>query len=87
MSALEREFDHQLVIRSSTGVQARDTGPTLLGECRAVLARYDQALAVMTARTGESVTTLRIGIPLELPADGATRRPAVRGTQGAEPRW
>ncbi len=69
MSALEREFGQQLLIRSSTGVQATDTGLLLLAESRAVLARYDQALAVMTARTGESATTLRIGIPLELPAD------------------
>ncbi|MEV7076344.1 hypothetical protein [Streptomyces sp. NPDC093990] len=42
------------MIRSSTGVQAKDTGPTLLREYRAVLARYDQALAVMTARTGRA---------------------------------
>ncbi|MBC7267441.1 MAG: LysR family transcriptional regulator [Streptomyces sp.] len=69
MSALEREFGQQLLIRSSTGVRATDTGLLLLAEARAVLARYDQALAVMTARTGESATTLRIGIPLELPAD------------------
>ncbi|MFE0357830.1 LysR substrate-binding domain-containing protein [Streptomyces nigra] len=69
MSALEREFGQQLLIRSSTGVQATDAGLTLLAESRAVLARYDQALAVMTARTGQSATTLRIGIPLELPAD------------------
>ncbi|MEV1026797.1 LysR family transcriptional regulator [Streptomyces sp. NPDC050264] len=69
VGALEREFGAQLLIRSSTGVQATETGLTLLAEARAVLARYDQALAVMTARTGESATTLRIGIPLELPAD------------------
>ncbi|MFE6286694.1 LysR family transcriptional regulator [Streptomyces sp. NPDC057877] len=69
MSALEREFGQQLLVRSSTGVRATDTGLLLLAESRAVLARYDQALAVMTARTGESATTLRIGIPLELPAD------------------
>ncbi|MFE1795955.1 LysR family transcriptional regulator [Streptomyces sp. NPDC059517] len=69
VGALEREFGQQLLIRSSTGVRATETGLTLLSEARAVLARYDQALAVMTARTGQRATTLRIGIPLELPAD------------------
>lgn len=73
VNALEREFGAQLLIRSSTGVQTTPTGLTLLAEARAVLARYDQALAVMTARTGESATTLRIGIPLELPADLLSR--------------
>ncbi|WP_320775966.1 LysR family transcriptional regulator [Streptomyces sp. CRN 30] len=69
VSALEREFGTLLLTRSSTGVRPTETGRTLLAEVRAVLARYDQALAVMTARTGENTTTLRIGIPLELPAD------------------
>lgn len=68
VSALEREFGTQLLTRSSTGVQPTEAGLTLLTEARAVLARHDQALAVMAARTGQS-TTLRIGIPLELPAD------------------
>ncbi|MDT6985305.1 LysR substrate-binding domain-containing protein [Streptomyces lusitanus] len=69
MNALEREFGQRLLIRSSTGVQATETGLVLLAEARAVLARYDQAIAVMAARTGQSATTLRIGVPLELPAD------------------
>ncbi|MDN3028338.1 LysR family transcriptional regulator [Streptomyces sp. S.PB5] len=69
VSALEREFGVQLLIRSSTGVQATEAGTALLTEARAVLARHDQALAAMTARTAAATTTLRIGIPLELPAD------------------
>ncbi|MDL2082165.1 LysR family transcriptional regulator [Streptomyces sp. GXMU-J15] len=69
VSALEREFGQQLLTRSSTGVRATETGLMLLGEARAVLARHDQALAIMAARTGESTATLRIGIPLELPPD------------------
>ncbi|WP_346051709.1 LysR family transcriptional regulator [Amycolatopsis dongchuanensis] len=69
VSALEREFGQQLLVRSSTGVRATETGVTLLAEARAVLARYDQALKVMAAHTGGSTASLRIGIPLELPAD------------------
>ncbi|MFS8198586.1 LysR family transcriptional regulator [Streptomyces sp. CWNU-52B] len=69
VGALEREFGQRLLVRSSTGVRATETGLTLLAEARAVLARYDQALAVMAARTGRSAGPLRIGIPLELPAD------------------
>jgi DNA-binding transcriptional LysR family regulator len=46
-------------------VQATDAGTTLLGEARAVLARHDQALAVMARHTESGV--LRVGVPLELP--------------------
>ncbi|BBB01955.1 putative LysR family transcriptional regulator [Actinacidiphila reveromycinica] len=69
MGALEREYGVRLLVRSSTGVRATDTGRVLLAEARAVLARYDQAQAVMAAHTARADSTLRIGIPLELPAD------------------
>ncbi|WP_335974361.1 MULTISPECIES: LysR family transcriptional regulator [Streptomycetaceae] len=68
IGALEREFGVQLLIRSSTGVQATESGLTLLAEARAILARYDQALATMDARAA-AAATLRIGIPVELPPD------------------
>ncbi|MGW0082221.1 LysR family transcriptional regulator [Streptomyces sp. NPDC003393] len=73
VSALEREHGVRLLDRSSTGVRPTDTGLVLLAEVRAVLARYDQAQAVMAARTTRSQTALRIGIPLELPADLLSR--------------
>jgi DNA-binding transcriptional LysR family regulator len=73
VGALERELGVQLLIRSSTGVQATEAGVALLAEARAVLARHDQALAAMAARTAAAATTLRIGIPLELPADLLSR--------------
>ncbi|BBB00332.1 putative LysR family transcriptional regulator [Actinacidiphila reveromycinica] len=69
IGALEREFGVQLLIRSSTGVQATESGLVLLAEARAILARYDQALATMDARTAAAAATLRIGIPVELPPD------------------
>jgi DNA-binding transcriptional LysR family regulator len=65
ITALERRLGVQLLVRTSTGVQATDAGTTLLGEARAVLARHDQALAVMARHTESGV--LRVGVPLELP--------------------
>ncbi|MFH8736647.1 MULTISPECIES: LysR family transcriptional regulator [unclassified Streptomyces] len=69
MNALERELGVQLLVRSTTGVEATDAGMTLLGEARGVLARHDQALAAMTVHTAPGAATLRLGIPLELPSD------------------
>ncbi|MER7441949.1 LysR family transcriptional regulator [Micromonospora avicenniae] len=69
MNGLERQLGVQLLVRSSTGVQATEAGATLLTEARAVLARYDQAIAAVTRHTGPGEARLRLGIPLELPAD------------------
>lgn len=69
MNALERQLGVELLIRRSTGVRATEAGMTLLVEARAVLARYDQAVAAVGRHTGAGATALRLGIPLELPAD------------------
>ncbi|MGK5739437.1 LysR family transcriptional regulator [Micromonospora sp. URMC 103] len=69
MNGLERQLGVQLLVRSSTGVQVTEAGATLLAEARAVLARYDQAVAAVTRHAGPGETVLRLGIPLELPAD------------------
>ncbi|MEV6367266.1 LysR substrate-binding domain-containing protein [Micromonospora musae] len=69
MNGIERQLGVQLLVRSSTGVRATEAGATLLGEARAVLARYDQAVAAVTRHTGQGDVVLRLGIPLELPAD------------------
>lgn len=68
VAGLERHLGVQLLVRGSTGVRATDAGMTLLAEARAVLARYDQALAAMS-RHNTASGALRLGIPLELPAD------------------
>ncbi|MEU6540965.1 LysR family transcriptional regulator [Streptomyces sp. NPDC047000] len=73
MGALEREFGVKLLTRSTTGVRATEAGLALLTEARAVLVRYDQALAAMEARSAAAATTLRLGIPVELPADLLSR--------------
>jgi DNA-binding transcriptional LysR family regulator len=69
MNGLERQLGVQLLIRRSTGVQATDAGMTLLTEARAVLARYDQAVAAIARHTEAGGSLLRLGIPLELPPD------------------
>lgn len=69
MNALERRLGVQLLDRGSTGVQATAAGMTLLAEARAVLARYDQAMAAVARHSADGGSLLRIGIPLELPVD------------------
>lgn len=71
VNALERELGVELLVRSSTGVEATEAGMTLLIEARAVLARHEQALAAVARHAAGSV--LRLGIPLELPSDLLTR--------------
>ncbi|MGK3205134.1 LysR family transcriptional regulator [Amycolatopsis sp. MEPSY49] len=67
ITALERRLGVQLLVRTSTGVQATDAGTTLLGEARAVLARHEQAIAALARHTTTGV--LRVGVPLELPPE------------------
>jgi DNA-binding transcriptional LysR family regulator len=67
IQGLERQLGVELIVRSSTGVQATEAGMTLLGEARALLARHDQALAAMVRHSPRDGNLLRIAIPLELP--------------------
>jgi DNA-binding transcriptional LysR family regulator len=69
IATLERQLGVQLLVRASTGVRPTDAGKTLLAEARAVLARYDQALAAVAGDRPAGGNVLRLGIPLELPAD------------------
>jgi DNA-binding transcriptional LysR family regulator len=66
--ALERELGVPLLARTSTGTTPTEAGRTLLTEGRAVLARYEQAVAAV-ARHGSTGGVLRLGVPLELPPD------------------
>jgi DNA-binding transcriptional LysR family regulator len=68
VGGLERQLGVKLLLRGSAGVRATEAGTALLGEARAVLARHDQALRVISGYTGPGGGALRIGIPLELPA-------------------
>lgn len=68
MVVLERRLGLDLLVRHRTGITLTDAGTTLLAESRAVLARYDQALAALS-RHDPPDNVLRLGIPLELPPD------------------
>ncbi|ORB73948.1 LysR family transcriptional regulator [Mycobacterium scrofulaceum] len=67
IQALEKHLDVRLFTRSSAGVAPTAAGMTLLGEARAVIARYDQALAAMAKHSAQVGRSLRVGVPLELP--------------------
>lgn len=69
MRALERELGVSLLTRTSTGATPTDAGRTLLTEARAVLARYEQAVAAVARQGSTAGGVLRLGIPLELPPD------------------
>ena len=76
IGGLERELRVKLLERSSTGTRPTEAGVTLLGEARAVLARYHQAVRTMARLSaGHEDALLRIGIPLEFPFD--VLRPAL----------
>jgi DNA-binding transcriptional LysR family regulator len=68
IAGLERELRVRLLERSSTGVKVTEAGGVLLGEARAVLARYEQAQRVMAGFTAGDGGVLRLGIPLEFPS-------------------
>lgn len=68
IQALEKELDVKLLTRSSSGVAPTPAGMTLLGEARAVIARYDHAISAMAKHSAQVGRSLRVGVPLELPA-------------------
>lgn len=67
--SLEHQLGVQLLQRHSTGVTVTRAGTVLLREARALIAQHDQALAAVTGQTAASSGLLRMGVPLELPAD------------------
>lgn len=68
VQSLERQLGAQVLLRSSTGVATTETGTILLREARALFAQYDQLVAAVAGQAAASPDTLRLGIPLELPA-------------------
>jgi len=69
IQALERELGVQLLVRSSTGVTTTEAGQMLLREGQALLAQHDRIVAAVTGLAAPGPGTLRVGVPLELPAD------------------
>lgn len=68
IGSLERQAGTRLLNRTSTGVTTTGTGAVLLKEAQVLLAQYDRLLAAVTGQAAANAGTLRIGIPLELPA-------------------
>jgi DNA-binding transcriptional LysR family regulator len=78
--SLERQLGVQLLQRHSTGVTATDTGTILLREARGLIAQHDRALAAVTGQAATGPGSLRVGVPLELPADLLPRALAEVGS-------
>jgi DNA-binding transcriptional LysR family regulator len=79
VQSLERQLGVQLLQRHSTGVTPTDAGTILLREARTLVAQHDRALAAVTGQTAAGSATLRVGVPLELPADLLPRALAELG--------
>jgi DNA-binding transcriptional LysR family regulator len=69
VQSLERQLGVQLLRRSSTGVTATEAGRILLSEARALIAHHDRVVAAVAGEATAGPGTLRVGVPLELPAD------------------
>jgi molybdate transport repressor ModE-like protein len=68
IQSLERQLGVQLLLRSRTGAATTEAGAILLRESRALLAQYDRMIAAVAAG-GSASPRLKVGIPLELPAE------------------
>jgi molybdate transport repressor ModE-like protein len=69
IQSLERQLSVQLLLRSRTGVVTTEAGAVLLREGRELIAQYERTLAAVAASDGFSPGNLKLGIPLELPAE------------------
>ena len=67
IQSLERQVGAPLLVRRSTGVTATDAGALLLREARSLIAQHDRALAAVSGQAAAGL--LRVGVPIELPAD------------------
>ena len=67
VQSLERQVGAPLLVRRSTGVAVTDAGTVLLREARSLIAQHDRALAAVSGQAAAGL--LRVGVPLELPAD------------------
>jgi len=77
VQSLERQVGTPLLVRRSTGVTATDAGTVLLREARALIAQHDRAVAALSGQAAAGL--LRVGVPLELPADLLPRALAELG--------
>jgi molybdate transport repressor ModE-like protein len=69
IQSLERQLGVQLLIRGAGGVTLTGAGTVLLGEARTLIAQHDRALAAVAGQAAAGGAPLRVGVPLEFPAD------------------
>jgi DNA-binding transcriptional LysR family regulator len=69
IQALERQLGVKLLHRNHAGMKPTEAGDILVREAHAVIERHDKALRAVTGGVPVSVGALRVGVPLELPAD------------------
>lgn len=79
IQSLERQLGVQLLIRGAGGVTLTGAGTVLLREARTLIAQHDRALAAVSGRAAASTAPLRVGVPLEIPADLLPRALAEMG--------
>lgn len=79
IQSLERQLGVQLLIRGAGGATLTAAGAVLLREARTLIAQHDRALAAVSGQAAASAATLRVGVPLEFPADLLPRALAEMG--------
>jgi DNA-binding transcriptional LysR family regulator len=66
--SLERQLGVKLLVRDHTGARPTDAGKILLREAKSLIDQHDRAVALV-AGPDAPAAELRIGVPLEFPAD------------------
>jgi len=79
IQSLERQLGVQLLIRGAGGATLTGAGAVLLREARTLIAQHDRTLAAVSGQAAASAATLRVGVPLEFPADLLPRALAEMG--------
>lgn len=69
VQVLERELGVVLLRRSNTGVTPTDAGATLFAEARTLLTARERTLQMMANRSEDGLSVIRLGVPLEMPAE------------------
>jgi molybdate transport repressor ModE-like protein len=69
IQSLERQLGVQLLNRGAGGVTLTGAGTVLLREARTLIAQHDRALAAVSGQGTAGSAPLRVGVPLEFPAD------------------
>lgn len=68
VQSLERQLGVRLLDRDRTGARPTDAGKVLLREAKSLIDHHDRAVALIAGPQAQAAV-LRIGVPLEFPAD------------------